>query len=239
MKFWPRPLVVMGITAAVAVSLASCRAPQPRPAPPAPPIAAPTVPTAPGRSFHVVPAESEVRILVYRAGTLAKLGHNHVITSHDLKGLITLPEDPTQASFEIVMPVATLAIDEPGKRTEEGADFSAPVSDTARDGTRRNMMKPEVLDGEHYPAVTVRSGKITRAGDDFEVLFEVELRGERHELKAPVHFALEADRLAARGELTFRQTDLGLTPFTAALGALAIEDEVRLKFDIHAALSAL
>ena len=239
MKFWPRSLVVMGITAALAASLASCRAPLPRPAPTAPPIAAPTVPAAPGRSFHVVSAESEVRILVYRAGTLARLGHNHVITSHGLKGLITLPEDPTQASFEIVMPVATLAIDEPEKRTEEGADFSAPVSDTAREGTRRNMMKPEVLDAESYPAVTVRSEKIARAGDDFEVLFEVELRGERHELKAPVHLALEADRLAARGELSFRQTDLGLTPFTAALGALAIEDEVRLKFDIRAAVSAL
>jgi hypothetical protein len=205
-----------------------------------PAAAAPAAPPGPGRIFRLVTADSEVRILVYRSGKLAKLGHNHVIRSHDLSGVVTLPEDPTQARFEIRMPVLLLAIDEPESRAGEGPDFATPVDDNARQGTHRNMMKPEVLDGDHFPVVTVRSGSIARAAaeNDFDVTFEVELRGQVHELKAPVHFEVQGDALVARGEMALKQTDLGITPFTAAMGALAIKDELRIKFDIHAALSA-
>jgi len=240
MKFWRRANAARR-TAALALgmtmlALAGCPAPPPRPAPSAAPVQ--TVPPAPapvaGRSFRVLPAESEVRLLVYRTGALARLGHNHVITSHDLSGTIVLPDDPTRAYFAIVMPVARLAVDEPGPRAEEGADFSAEVSDDARAGTRANMLKPEVLDGDRFPAITVTSASIARAGDAYDVAFAVDLRGAQHVLRVPVRLTVEADRLTATGELSFRQSELGLTPFTALMGALAVQDEMRVKFRIRA-----
>jgi hypothetical protein len=231
-KFW---LYAMAMT--ITALLASCQVPPPKPGPPAPAPATPAAPAISGRLYRVVQSESEVRVLVYRGGSLAKLGHNHVIASHDLGGTVVVPEDRTQTEFEIVMPTAPLAVDEPDKRAEEGVDFSTQVNDSAREGTHRNMMRPEVLDGDHYPVVTVRSRSITRAGDDYDVGFEVELRGLRHELHAPVHVVFDDRQLTATGELSFKQSDLGITPFSAALGALAIKDEVRLKFDIRAALS--
>ncbi|HZF14852.1 MAG TPA: YceI family protein [Steroidobacteraceae bacterium] len=240
MKFSLKPLIVTGTSVAFAALLAGCQTVKPEPGPAVPPPAAPVEQPAPsieGRAFQVLTAESEVRILVYRGGSLSKLGHNHVITSHDLSGTITLPEDPTQAQFEVVMPVAPLTVDEPEKRAEEGADFTAPVNDNAREGTRRNMLKPEVLDGDHFAAVTLRSASIARAGEDYDVTFGVVLRGERYELQAPVHVEVQGDRLRARGEMQVKQTELGIMPFTAAMGALAIRDEIRIKFDIHAALS--
>jgi polyisoprenoid-binding protein YceI len=238
MKFWLRLIFAVAATAV----LAACPLRPPRPSPPAP--AAPTVPVTPaitqpvsGKLYRVVPAESEVRLLVYRSGNLAKLGHNHVITSHDLNGTIVIPDDPTQAHFEIVMPVALLAVDAADQRAQEGADFATQVSDSAREGTHKNMMKPEVLDGEHYPTVTVTAVGIVRADDDYEVSFQVDLRGAQHILTAPVHLVIGAQELTATGELSFKQSDLGITPFTALGGAIAVKDEMRVKFDIHAALS--
>lgn len=243
MKFCSQRHVLGGAIMVLAALISSCRTPPPKPEPAAPPVPeapTPAVPLGPGRVFRVVTADSEVRILVYRSGKLAKLGHNHVIRSHDLSGVVTLPEDPTQARFEIRMPVAPLAIDEPESRATEGPDFALPVDDNARQGTHRNMMKTEVLDGDHFPTVTVRSESIKPGGSkgDFEVTFAVELRGQTHELAAPVHVEVQGESLSARGEMTVKQTDLGITPFTAAMGALAIKDELRIKFDIHAALSA-
>ncbi|MGH8265618.1 MAG: YceI family protein [Steroidobacteraceae bacterium] len=242
MKFCRQRYVLAAATVVLAGLISSCRTPQPKPepaAPPAPEIPTPVVPLGPGRVFQIVTADSELRILVYRSGKLAKLGHNHVIRSHDLSGVVTLPEDPTQARFEIRMPVAPLAIDEPESRAGEGPDFATPVDDNVRVGTHRNMMKPQVLDGDQFPAVTVRSESI-KAGNtenDFDVTFAVELRGQTHEMTAPVQVEVQGDALSARGEMTLKQTDLGLTPFTAAMGALAIKDELRIKFDIHAAVS--
>jgi len=40
--------------------------------------------------------------------------------------------------------------------------------------------------------------------------------------------------LTATGEFSFKQSDLGLTPFTALMGALAVQDEMRVKFRIRA-----
>jgi len=37
-------------------------------------------------------------------------------------------------------------------------------------------------------------------------------------------------QLTASGELPLKQTDLGLTPFTAMLGALAVQDEMKVRF---------
>jgi polyisoprenoid-binding protein YceI len=239
MKFCVR-LILALLTAAV---LAGCPTPPPRPSPPPPPpaVEAPAAPAvaAPvsGKLYRVVPAESEVRLLVYRSGSLAKLGHNHVITSHDLSGTIVIPDDPTQAHFEIVMPVAPLTVDAADQRAQEGADFATQVNDSAREGTHKNMMKPEVLDSERYPAVTVTSVGIVRAGDVYEVSFQVDLRGAQHILTAPVHLVIGAEELTATGELSFKQSDLGITPFTALGGAIAVKDEMRVKFDIHAAFS--
>jgi polyisoprenoid-binding protein YceI len=218
------------------IVLAACPAPPSRPGPVTPSVErAPAVPPpVAGQSYRVLPAESEVRLLVYRAGPLAKAGHNHVITSHNLIGTIVLPDDPTQAHFEIVMPVAVLAVDEPDMRAQEGADFAADVSESARDGTRKNMLKPEVLDGERFPGVTMTSRSIVRSGDDYDVTFAVDLRGAQHVLRAPVHATVDGGRLTATGEFSFKQSDLGLTPFTALMGALAVQDEMRVKFRIRA-----
>lgn len=242
MKFSSQRHVPAVAVLVLTVLLASCGTPPPKPEPAAPPVPGaptPAIPLGAGRVFRVVTADSEVRILVYRTGRLAKLGHNHVIRSHDLSGIVTLPEDPTQARFEIRMPVAPLAIDEPESRAGEGPDFATPVGGDARLGTHRNMMKPEVLDGDRFPAVTVRSKTIRSGGteNDFDVTFEVELRGQTHEVTAPVHVEVQGDALGARGEMTLKQTDLGITPLTAAMGALAVKDEITIKFDIHAALS--
>lgn len=238
MKFALRLL----LPTALILGLAGCPAPATRPEPSTPgaaPEATPVpAPQASGKLYRVVSEESEIRILVYRSGTLAKLGHNHVITSHNLIGSVTLPDDLTQTHFEIMMPVAPLAVDEPGERAAEGAEFTTAVSDVARDGTHTNLMRPEVLDGDHFAAVTVRSTGIARAGEDYEVSFQVDLKGAGHMLKAPVHLALEAQALTATGEFALKQTDLGMTPFTAALGALAVKDELHVKFKIRAELSA-
>jgi hypothetical protein len=57
-----------------------------------------------------------------------------------------------------------------------------------------------------------------------------------HESSLVVPFTVEtsADGLHARAAFTVQQTALGLTPFTALLGALRVEDQIRVKLDVVA-----
>ena len=50
----------------------------------------------------------------------------------------------------------------------------------------------------------------------------------------PLSYTLTANELLAQGELPLKQTQLGLAPFTALLGALAVQDEMQLQIRIVA-----
>src|SRR5690242_7552286 len=95
------------IFAAAGMALVLCGCAAPKREAPVEPVAVPLAPTpaAQGRRFDVVAADSLLTIRVYRAGTLARMGHNHVIASHDLSGSVSVPEDLTAASFELHVPV--------------------------------------------------------------------------------------------------------------------------------------
>jgi hypothetical protein len=52
-----------------------------------------------------------------------------------------------------------------------------------------------------------------------------------------VHYEQHDDQIVVSGDFPLKQTDLGLTPFSALLGALQVVDEMKIRFRIvaHAA----
>lgn len=213
-------------------ALEGCRTP-PRPAaPPGPLPPAPAV--APGRAYGIIAERSLVQILVFRAGALAMAGHNHVIASHELGGSITLATDPAQSSFELRLPVATLTVDEPGLRAALGAEFPPDVPPSAREGTRRNMLSPAVLDAERHPWLVLRSERLEATREGFDATVRIELRGQTHGLRVPLRYELSGEELRVTTEFAVKQTELGLTPFSTLLGALQVADELRVSAHIVA-----
>src|SRR6478735_6957415 len=67
----------------------------------APAPAAPSTAPTGAHEYAVVAEESLLQILVYRGGAMARLGHNHVIASHQLAGAVFLTDDPLKSRFDI------------------------------------------------------------------------------------------------------------------------------------------
>ncbi len=220
-----------------AAALAGCpvRAPVPAPRSPAAPPAAARL----GTPYAIDPAQSRLLILVYRGGALASAGHNHLIAAHGLGGAIYVPEDPLQASFEVTVPVASFTVDEESLRADEhSADFPPGIPDSARTGTRQHMLGADQLDAEHSPQIILRAVRLEAARPAAPGMLlahvQVSVRGGEHPLQVPVHYAREGDTVVASGELPLRQSDLGITPYSAMLGALQVQDEMRVKFRLVA-----
>src|SRR5579859_4881510 len=93
--------------------------------------------------FVVDPAASEIRLLVYRAGPLARFGHDHVVTG-PVSGEVRAGDSAAGSGFRLEIPVASLAVDPAPARSEEGKEFAAAVSAQARQGTRANMLGKDV-----------------------------------------------------------------------------------------------
>jgi polyisoprenoid-binding protein YceI len=186
-----------------------------------------------GRAYEVQAADSLLTVLVYRGGTLARAGHNHVIASHDLSGTVYVPEDLTRASFELRFPVAALTVDEPTLRAGAGADFPPGVPESAREGTRRNMLSAALLDAEHFPEIVMRSKRVdVFSPDGLQAQVELTVRDRTHTVTVPIRYEWNQDRLTATGEVALKQSDLGLTPFSVMLGALQVLDELQIRFRI-------
>jgi polyisoprenoid-binding protein YceI len=183
-----------------------------------------------------VPNQSLLTILAFRGGALAKAGHNHVVASHDIAGTFYVPNDVSRTTFELHVPVALLAIDEPELRAKEGPDFPADVPASAKEGTRHNMLGQALLNGDQYPEITLVSQHITPAAPGVPTTADVQVtvRGQLHTLSVPVVYSLDDNQLTASGELPIKQSELGLTPFSALLGALQVVDELHVRFHIVA-----
>lgn len=232
----PRALRVP-ILAVLAFALAGCPTVQrPEPAQPTP-----TAPARPARDYtnarvyQVVPEESLVRILVYRGGTLASAGHNHLVASRQVEGKVYLHQDVARSGFELVMPVASLEIDPAELRKEEGPDFAAEVGDSARQGTRKNMLGPALLEAERFPDVRLSTAAVEGTSlAALNVTTLVKVRDQQHEVRVPVAVTVDGARLTASGEFKVKQTDLGLKPFSALMGALQVQDELTVRFKLVA-----
>jgi polyisoprenoid-binding protein YceI len=137
--------------------------------------------------------------------------------------------------------VAQLAIDEPELRAQEGPDFPAEVPQSAKEGTRHNMLSEALLNGAQYPEIVLSSGHVAPGAAGVATVADVQItvRGQVHTLSVPVTYSLDSDRLTASGELPIKQSELGLTPFSALLGALQVVDEMHVRFRIVAQRAAV
>ena len=214
--------------------LAACAAPPPRPATTA------TVdafePTArPGTTiFRVDPKTSEIRALVYRAGALAHLGHNHVIAWRPSRGWVASAAAIQDSSLRLEFTVEQAVIDDTAMRVQEGADFPGEIDDGAKGGTRHNMLSEALLDGDHFPRVSVRSLGMTASPAALSVRLRFAVAGRDSDLVVPVRLDRTSGGIVASGEINLRQSELGLQPFSIMLGALQVQDQMRIKFHIEA-----
>jgi polyisoprenoid-binding protein YceI len=154
-----------------------------------------------------------------------------------MSGTIYVPDDSSRSTFEVSVPVAELTIDEPDLRAKEGSEFPTEVPPSAKEGTRRNMLSEALLNGAQYPEITLVSQHIetpAAAGSPARADVQVTIRGQAHSVSVPVTYSFADSRLIVSGELPVKQTDLGLTPFSAMLGALQVQDELRVRFRIVA-----
>jgi hypothetical protein len=196
-------------------------------------VAEPAIPAG-AREYKIAAEESLLQILVYRGGAMARLGHNHVIASHHLSGSAYVTGELAQSRFDVGFPVNELTIDEPAMREMAGADFPPGVPQSARDGTRNNMLSEALLDGAKYPSIRLRATEVVAAGDYFDVDVEITIKDQARHVRVPVRIARQDGALTASGEFPLKQTDLGLKPFSAAMGALLVVDKMRVRFNVTA-----
>ena len=226
-----------GLLLCLCLGLAACPRPVQPPAPtPSVPQPGPTPSgdTKGATIYQIDPQTSELHILVYRGGTFARLGHNHVMSSKSLSGRVWTQPQFAASGFELSFPVADLIVDDPNARRAAGSDFPPDIPAADKEGTRKNMLRAEVLDGERYPRVEIKSAKVGGSLQAPQVTARITIKDASRDVAVPVVAAVNGDRLTASGEFEILQTDFGIKPFSVALGALEVKDRLLVRFKLVA-----
>lgn len=177
--------------------------------------------------YRVDPAGSVVIMEVRRGGSLARLGHDHVVASHDVAGYLA----PDAGRGDFVVPLDALVVDEPALRAEAG--FDTQPSAAAIAGTRRNMLD-KVLEADRYPAalIAVSSGLAGAGPQPFHLT--VTLHGTTVTVEAVAQVEKGPDEVTVTGTAAVDQSRFGITPFAVLGGALAVQDRVDVRFRLRA-----
>ena len=175
------------------------------------------------RVLDIDSTRSLLAITVRRSGRLAKLGHDHVIASHNVNGFVA----PDIGRADMFVALNDLTVDEAPLLAEAG--FTSPAAPGVAEATRKNMLE-KVLDVLLFPTALIHVSR--DAPDSSNLKVAITLHGMTQHYLVPAKIESQDGALIAIGEMTFRQTDFGITPLSVLNGALQVEDELTLRFRI-------
>ncbi len=164
-------------------------------------------------------ADSRVLVDLRATGILKAVGHNPTLTCR-----------PEPASLEAADTAGPLDIPVDVRFRADAIAPPEDISASDRDRMRDNLRGAEVLDVARFPNIdlharyrgTLEGG--TLAGD-------LVVRGVPRPITMEVRVAREGERFVATGVWEGNLTQLGIKPFKALLGALKLEDWVKLRLE--------
>ena len=174
--------------------------------------------------YRIDAATSSVVIEVRRAGSLARLGHDHVVAGYDIHGFIR----PDDARADLYIALDKLVVDE--SRLRDTAGFDTTPSADAIEGTRRNMLG-RVLEADRFPFALVA----VRGLDDHHVAsVALTLHGTTRTMPVALDVSVADSEAIVAGAFTLKQTDFGIVPLSLFGGAIEVQDAVDIRFRLRA-----
>jgi hypothetical protein len=165
----------------------------------------------------VLRPDSRVLIDLRATGLLRALGHDPTLSARPESVTLGVGPDPVE------LPIAV-------RFRAEAIEPPKDIGESDRAKMRDNLLSPEVLDARHFPVLELRA---TYAGSHAEGRLSGDLvvRGAPHRLDMPVRIRAEDGTWHVTGQWEGTLNALGIKPFKALMGALKLEDWVRLRLD--------
>jgi len=175
--------------------------------------------------------KSRVYVYVGKKG----FGHEHAVEGKIKSGSINLNADKDLGEIVFDMKSFTADSDEARKYVE----LEGTTSEETREKVTETMLGPQVLDVEEHPTATFkiksRTKRKTDAGEAYVFEGDFTLHGRTKSISVtagPVDSDGKDGRRHLTGEFTILQTDYGITPYKAALGAVRVADKLKIWGDL-------
>lgn len=187
-----------------------------------------------GTHYKIDLDKSDIHWLVYKTGLFARFGHDHVISVGKLTGDVYVAQNLADSRFDLRIPVADLVVDDTALRAKQGKEFAKQPSAKDIAGTRHNMLSESLLDAAKYPTLKITGTGPTGAAGHQQLHLTIDIVGKTVHVTVPTEVRVDGDRLEASGKFQLTHSELGLTPFSAAGGALRVAQKMEFTYRVTA-----
>tara|TARA_B110000114_G_scaffold26362_1_gene26221 strand:+ start:923 stop:1624 length:702 start_codon:yes stop_codon:yes gene_type:complete len=174
---------------------------------------------------------SQILVRAYRGGLMAKLGHDHIIASQDIRGYVRIHNKTEDCRADFYAPLSSLDVDNEKFRATENLDSSPSEKDII--GTKNNMLKS--LEQPIFPLVKLHSSDCSSALVGALTSVALTIHGVTQPLQLAIKIAREEEgKLLISGAFSILQTDFSIEPFSIMNGLIAVQDRLDLRYLITA-----
>lgn len=167
------------------------------------------------------PDDGVLRLLTGVEGRAARLGHALVLAVADWSAEAVLVDGvPTSARLRAGL--ASLVV-------ESGSGGAKPLTDRDRRTIRGTAL--DSLRAEEHPEVVFVAGAVVQVPGGLSVDGDLTIAGRTEPTTVQLKVAETADGWLLAARTTVTQTDFGVTPYSAMLGALRLADAVEVSFE--------
>ena len=180
-------------------------------------------------SYALQTGSSSLYVQVFKDTTTAASGmsHDHVMRASGWTGTATWdPARPENCKIDISVPVDKLVVDPAKLRAAVGYDST--LSDGQRGDVRKNMLSKDQLNSSKYSEISfsATSCKVV-SGSKVDVSGKLTIKGTSKPITIRMTLDADAQSYSAKGGFKIKGSDYGLEPFSAMMGALKNQDELR------------
>lgn len=181
--------------------------------------------TAKPGSHTLDPSSGSVVLRTGRQGMAQKVGHDLVIDATRWNAEVNIDDDPSKCEVQATVDIRGLEV-------REGLGGAKPLSDKDKRDIKKNI--GETLKANRFPEITFRSTTVESTGDtQLEVSGELSVAGTTRPVSFPLSVEEEGSSVRLRGTVPITQTNFGIKPFTAMMGALKVKDQVEVELDVR------
>jgi polyisoprenoid-binding protein YceI len=179
------------------------------------------------RTYRIGPNDGSLLVRTARDGLAARVGHDLVIEMARWAATLTIPDGVGDRSH------VAATIDALSLEVREGAGGAMPLSEKDVADIRKNAL--ESLQAGSHPDLTFESTAIEPVADGrYSVAGDLTIAG----VTRPIRFVADVDESEGVAHVTatapILQSDWGIKPYRAFMGALKVRDQVDVAIDIRA-----
>lgn len=185
----------------------------------------------------VILDKSRVYIFVGKTG----FGHEHAVVGKLKSGAVLLGR--REKAGGMVFDMTTFDADHPDARKYIG--LKGETDKDTRKQVNENMRGKDVLDVANFPTATLTIDSAVNVppapgaqATPYQIAGSFTLHGVTKPLKLMCDVTAENDGYRLKTAFTIKQTDYGITPFSKALGAVGVTDELKIYGDVLIAPNA-